>query len=247
MLFITLFPTSTIAETSRPPAPRRPPPRPITFYYLILVLIDKLYSKLCASPPFLWIKHPLTALPPRIVHIRPPLSYSHPQYNLNHPTLPSPSSFSPVRSKLRPLRAFCSRPPFCSLSVLLAWPYPIPTQRRPRTCPLNVFQLEIRPKLPFPSRHLRTNGALQFSVNRILPPPSFAVGESPYIPSPSQALAPRSYWLPNGSFVLVSASLRVPPHWRVPIASPTPYPHFTTSKTVVHLWSHDIGCLGAFV
>ncbi|KAJ7224906.1 hypothetical protein C8J57DRAFT_1535717 [Mycena rebaudengoi] len=28
-------------------------------YYLILVLIDKLYSKLCASPPFLWIKHPL--------------------------------------------------------------------------------------------------------------------------------------------------------------------------------------------
>ncbi|KAJ7238214.1 hypothetical protein C8J57DRAFT_1566306 [Mycena rebaudengoi] len=30
-LFITIFPTtSTIAETSRPPAPRRPPPRPIT-------------------------------------------------------------------------------------------------------------------------------------------------------------------------------------------------------------------------
>ncbi|KAJ7232343.1 hypothetical protein C8J57DRAFT_1578955 [Mycena rebaudengoi] len=27
----------------------------------------------------------LTALPPRIVHIRPPLSYSRPQYTLNHP------------------------------------------------------------------------------------------------------------------------------------------------------------------
>ncbi|KAJ7271750.1 hypothetical protein C8J57DRAFT_1226329 [Mycena rebaudengoi] len=90
--------------------------------------------------------------------------------------LPSALFFSPVRSKLRPLRAVYSRPPFCSLPVLLAWPYPKPTQKYPWTCPLYVFQLEILPKLPLPSRHLRANGASQGRVNRILPPPFFTGG-----------------------------------------------------------------------
>ncbi|KAJ7242503.1 hypothetical protein C8J57DRAFT_1557784 [Mycena rebaudengoi] len=130
-------------------------------YYIILVLIDRLYSKLCASPPFLWIKH----------------------------------SVSDCAS---------ASPPFSSF--LCSWlghtPYP-------------------------------PSGALACDPY-----------ESPYIPSPSQDLVPRFYRLQNGSFVLVSAPVPVPPHWRIPIASPTPYPHFATSKTVapvIPIYPHSLG------